>query len=887
MPSKASEQMREAEALGLTSLTQEAIKRGIVQLDNHRIVYKIRNQKSYAATDPEEVVRADTMAFLTIMKGYKAKRIQTEVVGRHGDFADIVLYKDDRCTNPWLVVENKKRDERALQEAENQAFANATALGAEYVMIDNGEKSVLWALRGFNSREKERNRIGDRRRLPANYSEEMSYALIAGTKEDIKPSDAVEISYAIRKAHSVIWAGGKRDPLAAFDEWSKLMFAKVRDERYTPNGKPRGFQVGVGESESAVATRVHVLFDEAKEQDSVIFTKDDYIDLPDKKVKQVVEAIQSISFVETDSDVIGTAFEDFFGSVFRGSLGQYFTMRQIARFTVAALAPGNKDYVLDPTCGSGGFLLETLLQVWRNADRNYAGQRELERIKSDFAAQNVYGIEIHPILARICKISLLLHHDGHTNIEADKSCLSNDFEKRKLRDRGQFDVIVGNPPFGTKVEDGDEDQLDGTSLSEFVLACGRKSIQSEQVILEKSIEWLKPGGRLGMVLPDGIFNNSGEQSNCPALREWLFKNGRVLGVISLPDFAFRRSGATNKTSILIFNKFEQEEKECLANELQRNGGEISKGLIASGLDYNIFFAEAAHIGYTPSGRHDPKNDLYNTDSNGMIAVDQTGSILGEWNVAVENDSTDDRRCVMLPASKVWLGHESHGIDPKYHVYKAHALEFVPDGWKCATLGELTQRVRRTVNFNADSMKEYKVLTLSQSGIPRLREAGVGNNPPEWRGMYFSDSSSHWYETRTGDIVYSGIDLWKGSVCYISSEFDHTLVTQEYPVLKVKDPKTVNPEFLAILLRSKRFQMAFRAINTGHSNRRRTQLDDFNHLLVYYPQINVQLAWAERIRNARGQIEIATKGVHDTESALDSLLCVDDGWIEAEEEALIE
>lgn len=93
----------------------------------------------------------------------------------------------------------------------------------------------------------------------------------------------------------------------------------------------------------------------------------------------------------------------------------------------------------------------------------FAGQGNLARIKSDFAAQNVYGIEIHPTLARICKISLLLHHDGHTNIEADKSCLSPNLSKPKLQKDRQFDLIVGNPPFGTKVADGDEDQLDGAS----------------------------------------------------------------------------------------------------------------------------------------------------------------------------------------------------------------------------------------------------------------------------------------------------------------------------------------------------------------------------------------------------------------------------------------
>lgn len=632
MPNQLDSQLTLASTLGLSELTKAAIARGLFQLDGEQIKYSLCRVKSYRISDPEEKVRADTIAFLVLSKGYGSKRIDTEVEGSHNDFADVVLYSDDRCTTPWLVVENKRSDATASErsEGESQAFANAYALGAEYAMKDFGEESCIWQIKNFGARERRRNRLGSREQLPTNYSKDMVYPLHAGTSMDIKPSSSVEISLAIRRAHSIIWAGGKRDPLSAFDEWSKLMFAKVRDERYTRNGQPRSFQAGINEADSAIATRVHKLFQDAKEQDQAIFPRDEKIELPDSKVAQVVRTIQAISFIGTDSDVIGTAFEDFFGSVFRGSLGQYFTMRQIARFTVGMLNPTSEDYVLDPTCGSGGFLLETLLQVWNDIDAGFAGQENLERIKSDFAAQNVYGIEIHPTLARICKISLLLHHDGHTNIEADKSCLSPNLSKLKLQKNRQFDVIVGNPPFGTKIETGDEDQLDGSSLDDFVLGHGRKSVQSEQIILEKSVSWLKPGGRLGMVLPDGVLNNSGAQSNCPALREWLFRSGRILSVISLPDFAFRRSGATNKTSILIFEKFSDREAARMNRQLEIDNNDISAALSNSGLDYNIFFAEASRIGYTPSGRPDPRNDLYIADENGFLANDQSGSILGEW-----------------------------------------------------------------------------------------------------------------------------------------------------------------------------------------------------------------------------------------------------------------
>lgn len=251
--------------------------RGLFSLDGTQIKYSFRRTKSYQIGDPEEKVRADTIAFLVLSKGYDSRKIDTEVEGSHNDFADIVLYEDDRCTKPWLVVENKKEGATPAEKAEGeaQAFANGIALGAKYSMKDYGDESCVWQLEGFGARERRRNKLGDRELLPRNYSQDMVYPFHAGTEMDIKPASAFDISIAIRRAHSIIWAGGKRDPLSAFDEWSKLMFAKVRDERYTRNGRPRSFQAGINEPDSAIATRVHKLFSDAKEQDQAIFPRDE------------------------------------------------------------------------------------------------------------------------------------------------------------------------------------------------------------------------------------------------------------------------------------------------------------------------------------------------------------------------------------------------------------------------------------------------------------------------------------------------------------------------------------------------------------------------------------------------------------------------------------
>ena len=444
-----------------------AIQRGIMSFTEARATYHLHEQRSYDWTDPEEWVRACSIAWLVVERGYPANRMKTEVtVPRRtpSDFADIVVYSDDACRQPYLVVEAKASGQTTRNRAQaiEQLFGNANSLRAPLGLYEEGVQSVLFDVANHPAQERQANQRGNRLGLPDQYGQAPTYAHIAGQRGDIEPAPGSVLEARIRRAHSLIWAGGRRDPLTAFDEWSKLLFAKVIDERMTPTGEPRRFQIGTQETTAAVATRIHALFAQARRDDPTIFPDGARIALTDSKIADVVRALQDISFIRTDLDSVGRAFEQFFGSIFRGGLGQYFTMRQLARFVVAMLDVTQDDYLLDPTAGSGGFLLEALLQVWHYIDNNFRGQAatEIQRLKIDFALSHVFGFEIHEILGRICKINLLLHHDGHTNIESDRSCLDSTFTNPRLNPPiGRFTCIVGNPPFGTDVVEGDEDKL--------------------------------------------------------------------------------------------------------------------------------------------------------------------------------------------------------------------------------------------------------------------------------------------------------------------------------------------------------------------------------------------------------------------------------------------
>ncbi len=828
----------------------KAITRGIIEIKNDRISYNIRQRKSYSWTDPEEWVRAFCISFLVLEKGYPTNRIKTEVkVPRRtpNDWADVVVYQDDACKSPYLVVECKAAGQNAANKTQGveQLFGNSNSLRSELGLYEEYEESIFYDIKNYPAEERTDNLKGTRSNVPEQYGEAAEFTYIAGPgNNDIAPVSAKQLETKIKRAHSIIWAGGKRDPLTAFDQWSKLLFAKVEDERTTPNDEPRGFQVGTNETTATVATRVHALFEQACRNDRTIFPDGIKIDLADGKIYEIVKVLQNVSITDASADSIGAAFERFFGSVFRGELGQYFTMRQLARFTVAMLEIGHTDYVIDPTAGSGGFLLEVLLQVWHSLDLRYAGRAELDRYKNDFALHKVFGIEIHEILARICKINLLLHHDGHTNIEGDRSCLDSRFNLTRLTPyEGRFTRVVGNPPFGDEVADGDDDLLGGNSLDNFDVAVGRTKVPSEHAIVERAVDLLEPNGRFGLILPDGLFNNHGELSNCPRIRRYLAKNGKIEAIVSLPDYAFRKSGAQNKTSVLFFKKYSNEEKARFDRvfHAEIEGESTESEAIAKALEtlrYKVFLAEANFVGYTTTGVLSHKNDLYKEVTDGQLSDNQDRTIYGEYlkfsdapDSYVQSNTPD---CMSIDVVQMWLSHESNRMDPKYFLFKKEEQNHVPDGWIKLPISQVMRKRDSVVNPENSPEEEVVVMTLAQTGEIRPREAGKGNNPPEWLGMYFGDSSSIWFSASAGDVVFSGIDLWKGCISVVPGEFDGAIVTKEFPIYEVTDDR-IDPDFLSCLLRSRYYQRAFRAITTGHSNRRRTQVVDFERLEICFPE----------------------------------------------------
>ena len=867
-------------------LVDEAERRGYLELSNGRVVYKCGRTHDEAWNDPEEKVRAGIYSWLILEKEYPAEAIEVEVrVPRRtpSDYADIVVYTDHSRSTPYLVVEAKRvgTPEGGFRQAIEQAFGNANSLrDTTLALTDRGERSALHQVADYPHTERHENLLGTRDDLPKTYGSISQFALLAGDPEhDIQPESHARTENLVRRAHALIWAGGKRDPLDAFDEWCKLLFAKVYDERHTANGQLRRFQVGRHEQDVACANRLRNLYADAQVEDPSIFTEG--LRLPDDKIAQVVRTIERVAFTQMDVDSLGRAFEGFFGAIFRGELGQYFTRRELCRFVCALLEPTDRDRILDPTAGSGGFLLESLIQVWHYIEHAYVGQPDQERRKYDFAHNNLFGIEIHPILGRICQTNLILHKDGHTNIEVDRSCLDTSFRNSILANTDmRFSLIVGNPPFGDTVEEGDRDHLGSNHLSRFELP-GSNKVSSEIIILERSIKWLRPGtGRLGMVVPDGMLNNSGEGSRCPSFRRFLFRHAKVLAIVSLPDYAFRKSGAQNKTSLLFIRRFSHEEQRQIeagiADHL-RGTNDADRALTAAldANDYQVFLAEADHIGFNPVGASTETNELY--QDNGLHIQAPEDTILGQYRLFTRNpdvyDGLTSPACMRLPASRLFQNHRTHRIDPKYHLFKHFEERRPPEGIEVHRLGDLLIRRREAVvpNDQPDDV-EFLTITLTQEGRLEPREAGKGNNPPDWHGAYFPEGQT-WYTVREGDILISRIDLWRGCIGVVSDSFDGGVVTNEFPAYYVRPGyvDVVDARYLQLLLRTSYFQRAIRAITTGHSNRRRTQEGDFNALRVPLPPKETQERIVAAIRELETNIRTNRKELANKLAALDEIM----------------
>jgi len=567
---------------------QRGKRKGIIRTseDNTKITYYCSREYTTSFKNPEEKVRASYFVELVDDYNYLKERINIEhPVPRRTpeDRADIVVFEDDALKKPYLVVECKKDgvSDAEFKQAIEQVFGNANSLRGKYASVVAGTTRTAFDIAGFTPEEREKNVISD---IPVRYGRTPKFRFIKGDKDkDLQIVQKEDLIRTLEKAHDTVWQGGRLAPTTAFDEIAKLLFCKLQDEKessITRKGEPYKFQIGTYETADEVFNRIDVIYQAAKQKDAEVF-KDD-IRLEPKIVYSVVEHLQSINFNKTDLDTKGVAFERFMEDFFRGKMGQFFTPRELIRFSVKMLNPQTNEILLDPACGSGGFLLNAMDLVREEAERENDDPTDAYRVWHDFAKENLYGIDINDQIARVCKMNMILHDDGHTNVISVDSLMDIDEINRTHRKftKDTFDLILTNPPFGAIVR-----KTEKPYLPKYAMGKGKNNQKTEILFVERCLEFLRPGtGRMGIVLPDGILTNSSLQY----VRDFIMERTQILAVVSLPQFAFTHFGAGVKSSLVFLRK--KAEGEKLEN-------------------YPIFMAVAEHIGYDATGRKIQQNDL--------------------------------------------------------------------------------------------------------------------------------------------------------------------------------------------------------------------------------------------------------------------------------------
>ena len=528
------------------------------------------------------------------------------------DRADIVIYNDEELKSAFFVVECKRAEisDPEFAQAIEQACGNRASLEAKFCGVVSG-LTRRWLRfddpKKYPAGERDRNVMTD---IPVRYGKPPEWRFFKNTKgKDLIAVPREDLRSAIRKCHQTLWEGGRRSPIAAFGEFCKVIFVKHRDEKNPDreNGKPYDFQRRSEESAEQLASRIYKLYDAERDQDPTVF--EGRINIEPPILAQCVEHLEEISLDRTELDTKGVAFEEFMGGFFKGDFGQYFTPRELIAFAVEMLNPQRKEMVLDPACGSGGFLLYALDHVRREADNRFADKKSKDHFNfwHEFAEKRLFGIEINEELARVAKMNMIIHDDGHTNIVGNDALdfLVNISAKKQELKPGKFDLVLTNPPFGSVVKRTEKGEgyleqfdlrnyinksstdadTDDSAQSETDAKRGAKavkeraSIKTEILFIERVHSYLKPGtGRAAIVLPDGILTNSSLQG----VREWILEHFQILAVVSLPQFAFAHYDAGVKASLVFLRRLK--ENEVVAD------------------DTPIFMALAENIGYDATGR---------------------------------------------------------------------------------------------------------------------------------------------------------------------------------------------------------------------------------------------------------------------------------------------
>ncbi|RYF31166.1 MAG: N-6 DNA methylase [Comamonadaceae bacterium] len=618
---------------------------------------------------PEEYVRQEILKSLVREYGYGKRDIRVEFPIKFGSRrvrVDIVVFPPDlrpseqTQASAWLIIECKSAKVRPSMKkdgVEQMLSYMAACPNVAVGMWTNGEDMASYAFEAETSGQRVTVEIPD---IP-----HCGDTAEAGTPrfDQLRPAASDSLLFAFRRAHSYIAGNQGMQKPEAFWELLKLIFCKIQDERdssspqFFATPKERQNMTGL----MRCSARIGKLFESVKRQYPQIFKSAEQIELEPKVLAYIVTQLQMFSLLDSDVDVKGKAYEEVVGSNLRGDRGEFFTPRNVCNMMVGILDPTDKDLILDPACGTGGFLIAAMNHVLGSVKRDVRASGRSRQLQDDtirdrkkyFLEKNLVGLDFNPNLVRATKMNMVMNNDGSGGLFQANSLDNPTRWTEDLRARdliGSVDVILTNPPFGSKIPIDDASILEQFDLGRqwdydessdtWVQTTKTTARPPEILFIERCIQLLKPGsGRAAIVLPDGILGSPG----LGFVRQWMLTYATILASVDLHPDTFQ-PGTSVQTSVLVL----QRKSESQVRE------EIAAGRIN---DYEIFMAICDRIGHDKRG-----NAVYVRDDQGYEIVRETEDAVttamngddGEQKHLAKERVVDDNTQLIAEEFQAWL-----------------------------------------------------------------------------------------------------------------------------------------------------------------------------------------------------------------------------------------
>ena len=551
---------------------------------------------------PEERTRQLWLSRLIDQYGYPVSRLAVEypiTFGRDtSKRADIVVFDADRPTVPYIIIEVKQPK---MRDGKEQLRSYAHATGAPLAMWSDGLLIEVWHRKNPNyfvpihhlprasqtiedivdqpwtiqtliEKENEREREGTKARSLRDLIVDMENEVLANAGVDV------------------------------FEEVFKLVFTKLYDEMSHHQGKHRFLRFRNKNTAAQLKSAIQELFDEAKQEWSGVFLEDERLRLSPDHLQVCIGSLEEWKLFNSNLDVIDDAFEYLVNKSSKGEKGQYFTPRWVIDMCVKMLNPQEHETVIDTACGSSGFTVHTMFHVWRNimADMGspeshlFTMDAKPKRCR-DYVRDKMFAMDFDEKSVRVSRGLNLIAGDGETNVlhlntldwtKWNETVKQDEWSDaygggwrrlRKLRARTKqadyrqfkFDILMANPPFAGDIKQSD--MLSPYDLAHKKTGKLESAVGRDLLFIERNLDFLKPGGRMAIVLPQGRFNNSSDQR----VREFVMDRCRILAVVGLHPNTFKPHTGT-KTSVLFVQKW--------------NDDPAAGPLCPKVDDYNIFFA---------------------------------------------------------------------------------------------------------------------------------------------------------------------------------------------------------------------------------------------------------------------------------------------------------